>query len=88
MSVFDVLPLRIVDSMNIDGLASGSEELPMNSDDSNGAQTGQRPGVWGVFTVFDFESESSEVMHGRVNWFLGSLNFFETPGKTNDLACE
>ena len=79
MSVFDVFPMRIEVSMNIDGLASGSKELPANSDNSSGAQTGQRPVVWDVFTVFDFELKSFELMHGLVNRFSESSNFLETP---------
>ena len=79
MSVFDVFPMRIEVSMNIDGLASGSKELPAKSDNSSGAQTGQRPAVLDAFTVFVFELKSVELMHGLANWFSEAPNFLETP---------
>ena len=88
MSGFDVLPMRIEVSMNIDGLASGSKELPTNSDNSSGAQTGQRPVVRDVFSVFDFEWKSVDLMHGLANRFSEPSNFFETSGKKDGLACE
>ena len=65
--------------MNIDGLATDFKELPAKSDNSSGAQTGQRPAVLDVFSVFVFELKSVELMHGLANWVSEAPNFLETP---------